>query len=90
MSEENEIKAIDLKQGLSIPALTVRNVVVMTNGTVRLYYVDKVDKAESPIAGKSNPNIAEETRVAVEAKRDLNEKRRLENDLASGKGSKRG
>ncbi len=31
---------LELKKGLQVPAITVANVLVMTDGTVRVYYDD--------------------------------------------------
>ncbi len=89
-----ELKFLDLKAGQELPRGKVRSVQLMTNGSVRVYYEAPTDD----VAFEMNAQVAsdspkDEPRLAIaemEEKKALAEKKRLESDMASGKGSKRG
>ncbi len=96
-----ELKFLDLKAGQELPRGKVRSVQLMTNGSVRVYYEapteDVAFEMNARIAGEAQNIVASPLTGAQGSLANggvtgdgLAEKKRLESDMASGKGSKRG
>lgn len=67
-----QVKHVDLVAGLTLPVTKIRNVEVMTNGTIRLFYECDVPPEEEPAAEKQDTKRTDPAEVSkqVEAKRE--------------------
>lgn len=88
-----DVKFFDLKPGLTLPAMKVRSVALMTNGDVRLYYDEPVkDDPQSVTAAFTQASAMQDAanaRNAMFAEQNIANQRKLERDMASGPGSKK-